>query len=121
MKFADIHKTAPFKKDLKRLAKRFPTIADDLEICIKAQLALYHKMEVDNHGIFPLSGLGFEEPPVFKVKKFACRSLKGKGVHSGIRVIYAYHQKEDCIELIQIYYKGDVAREDRARIALAYN
>jgi len=31
--------------------------------------------------------------------KFACRSLKGKGVQSGIRVIYAYFEEKDKIEL----------------------
>jgi hypothetical protein len=36
-------------------------------------------------------------------KKLACRSLKGKGVASGIRVIYAYFEQEDVIELVEIY------------------
>ena len=53
---------------------------------------------------------------IYKAKKFACRSLKGKGVQSGIRVIYAYFEKEDKIELIEIYYKGDKENEDRERI-----
>jgi len=37
-------------------------------------------------------------------------------VQSGIRIIYAYHEEEDMIEFIEIYYKGDKASEDRARI-----
>ena len=45
-----------------------------------------------------------------------CRSLKGKGVHSGIRVIYAYYREMDRIELIEIYYKGDKEDEDSVRI-----
>ena len=45
-----------------------------------------------------------------------CRSLKGCGVHSGIRVIYAYFEEEDRIELVKIYYKGDKEVEDRERI-----
>jgi hypothetical protein len=36
-------------------------------------------------------------------------------VQSEIRVIYAYHEEEDRIEFIEIYYKGDKASEDRAR------
>jgi hypothetical protein len=60
--------------------------------------------------------LGFDFPPVFKAKKFACRSLKGRGVMSGIRVIYAYYSESDKVELIQIYFKGIMENEDRQRI-----
>jgi len=35
---------------------------------------------------------------------FSCKSLKGKGVRSGIRIIYAYYEEEDIIEFIEIYY-----------------
>jgi len=53
-------------------------------------------------------------------RKFACRSLKGRGVQSGIRIIYAYFQEKDKIELIEIYYKGDKESEDRQRIFRYY-
>ena len=58
-----------------------------------------------------------EYPKIYKAKKFACRSLKGTGVQSGIRVIYAYFDETDEIQLIEIYYKGDKKNEDRKRIA----
>jgi hypothetical protein len=61
-----------------------------------------------------------ESPKIYKAKKFACRSLKGKGVQSGIRVIYAYFEEKDKIELIEIYYKGDKENEDRERILRYY-
>ena len=41
---------------------------------------------------------------------------QGKGVRSGIRVIYAYFEERDKIELLEIYYKGDKETEDRERI-----
>lgn len=53
-------------------------------------------------------------------KKFACRSLKGKGVASGIKVIYAYFEQEDVIELVEIYYKGEKENEDRNRLLRNY-
>lgn len=62
---------------------------------------------MDNGGIFRISGLSFSTPPIFKAKKFACRALRGRGSKSGIRVIYAYNEKEDRIDLIEIYFKGD--------------
>ena len=77
-------------------------------------------LKIDNKGIFQIPGLQVESPKIYKAKKFACRSLKGKGVQSGIRVIYAYFKKEDKIELIEIYYKGDKENEDRKRILRYY-
>jgi hypothetical protein len=109
-----------FEKDISKLLKRFKTIEDDLKIFIEKQLNLYHKLEIDNKGIFQIPGLQIETPKIYKAKKFACRSLKGKGVQSGIRVIYAYFEKEDKIELIEIYYKGDKKNEDRDRILRHY-
>jgi len=46
--------------------------------------------------------------------------MKGKGVQSGIRVIYAYIEEEDEIELIEIYYKGDKENENRKKIIKKY-
>ena len=31
--------------------------------------------------------------PVYKLKKFACRALKGRGAKSGIRVIYSWNEE----------------------------
>lgn len=120
MKFKQIDRLDKFKKDLKKLLKKFPSLEEDLESWIKAQLTVYHKLNVDNHGIFPIEGLGIQNPKIFKVKKFACKSLKGKGVYSGIRIIYAYFSTEDRIEFIEIYYKSDQENEDRDRIKDQY-
>lgn len=114
--FAEIYRLPKFEKDIGRLNKRFATIEDDLRIFIEKQLFLYHKLKVDNKGIFQIVGLPIEDAKVYKAKKFACRSLKGKGVQSGMRVIYAYYENEDKIDLIEIYYKGDKANEDKRRI-----
>lgn len=109
-----------FEKDRKKLIKRFKTLGNDLKIFVEKALNLYHKLEIDNKGIFQIPGLGIKNPIIYKAKKFACRSLKGKGSHSGIRVIYAYFEEEDRIEFIEIYYKGDKENEDRARILRHY-
>ncbi|MCX6990914.1 MAG: hypothetical protein NTX49_07640 [Chlamydiae bacterium] len=115
--FDKIARHEEFSKDLKKLLKRFPTLETDLESFTNAQLVAYHKFQVDNNGIERLQRLGFEDPPIFKATKFACRSLKGRGVRSGIRITYAYIQKTDTIQLIQIYYKEkDDTKEDRERI-----
>lgn len=105
-----------FAKDLRKLRKRFRTLDDDLQTFIRTQLVLYHKLSKDNKGVFRLSSLKMENPKIYKARKFACRSLKGTGSHSGIRVIYAHFEKDDMIVLIEIYYKGDKKNQDRKRV-----
>ena len=120
MKFKHIEQLDKFKKDLKKLLKKFSSLEEDLDSLVKTQLFAYHKLNIDNHGVFPIENLAIPVPEIFKVKKFACKSLKGKGVHSGIRVTYAYFPVEDRIEFIEIYYKGDQENEDRERIKNHY-
>ncbi len=83
---------------------------------MKVAMNLFHKQKIDSGTIFRISDLGIRSPKIYKAKKFACKALKGKGVYSGIRVIYAYHEEEDRIEFIQLYYKVDKENEDRERI-----
>jgi mRNA-degrading endonuclease RelE of RelBE toxin-antitoxin system len=118
--FKNVSPLPEFARDVKKLSKKFRTIEDDLKVFIKTALYLYHKLGKDNQGIFPISNLGIDSPSIYKAKKFACRSLKGKGVQSGIRVIYAYSKAEDKIEFIEIYYKGNKENENRQRILKYY-
>jgi len=118
--FDEIHRLPEFDKDIRRLLKKFRTLEEDLDIFIRTELVLYHKLKKDNKGIFQIPGLGIDNPKIYKAKKFACRSLKGKGVQSGIRVIYGYSERQDKIELIEIYHKGDKEIEDRDRIIRNY-
>lgn len=119
--FNEVKRLAEFEKDLKKLSKKFRTLEEDLETFIQNQLNLYHKLRIDNKGNFPISDLRISYPKIFKAKKFTCRSLKGKGVASGIRIIYAYFEEEDIIELIEIYYKGEKEKEDRNRLFKNYH
>ena len=109
-----------FEKDFKKLLKRFRTLEEDLETFIKYQLKPFHLLDQDNQGIKQISNLGIAEPKIYKVRKFASKSLKGKGVQSGIRVVYSYFEDKNKIELIEIYYKGDKELEDRNRIKELY-
>lgn len=108
-------KLPDFQKDLKQLLKKFRSLDDDLEN-LKKVLAI----ESTNHPQPPMSfrvpGLGFEVPLVIKVKKFACRSLKGKGANTGLRVIYAYYPEKQLIQFVELYFKADNKNEDQARI-----
>jgi len=117
--FNEVKFLPEFEKDLKKL-KKFKTLKDDLEIFIEKQLQLFHKLGIDNKGVVQISNLSIEYPRIYKARKFACRSLKGKGSASGIRVIYAYFKDEDRVKFIEIYYKGDKENEDRERILRHY-
>ena len=119
-RFNDIERAEEFKRDLKKLLKRYRTLEEDIDTLINASLYAFHKLDIDTGGIFRLQGLGFEEPAVYKVKKFACRSLKGKGNQTGLRLIYSYLSEADRVVLIELYYKGDKDNEDRARIKRLY-
>jgi len=119
-RFSEVVYLPEFGRDLKRLLKRFRTIEDDLDTFIDTELYLFHKLGIDNNGIFRITDLSVDYPEIYKAKKFACRSLKGKGVHSGIRVIYAYLKGADKIELVELYFKGDKENEDRERIKKLY-
>ena len=117
--FNEVSQLPEFTKDLKKLFKKYKTLPEDLEIFIDKQLKLLHKLKIDNGGVVRISDLGISYLEIYKARKFACRSLKGTGGRSGIRVIYAYYPDQDKIEFIEIYYKGDQDNEDRRRI-LAY-
>jgi len=114
--FNEIRRINEFEKDFKRLVKKFRTLDEDLNTFISVQLKLIHKLEKDNSGIVRMSDFGIDNPKIYKARRFACKSLKGKGARSGIRIIYAYYEEEDIIEFIEIYYKAQKANEDRDRI-----
>lgn len=109
-------KTRWFKKDFDKLIKRFRTLKDDLEVLKRNQLELLHIFEIDNGGTFKLKGYENPNYSIYKVKKITCKSLKGKGNRSGLRLIYAFDQNLFQIVLMEIYFKGDKENEDYDRI-----
>jgi hypothetical protein len=113
--FKQISHVPEFEKDLKRL-KRFSSLEEDLKVFIKVAMNAFHIQKIDSRAIFHISDLRILSPKIYKAKKFACKALKGKGAQSGLRVIYAYHEEEDWIKFVEIYYKGDKESEDRERV-----
>lgn len=109
-----------FERDLKRLRKRYRTLEHDLESFIKAGFLAYEKLGQDVTRFERVAGLGFEDPPVYIVKKFACRALKGTHSRSGIRLVFVWFASEGRIELIEIFYKGDKSVPDKNRIKRLY-
>ena len=109
MEFGEIEE---FKKDLKKLSKKFSTLPDDLEIVKKV---LTVSPEERPPFSYRIDGLGIETC-IIKVRKIACKSLKGRGSESGLRIVYAHYKIEERIVFIELYFKGDKENEDRERI-----
>ena len=112
MKKIQFEELLEFKKDLKQLLKKFRTLNGDLEV-VKQDLN-------DEPGESPpfsyrINGLGIETC-VIKVKKIACKALKGRGVNSGLRLIYAYYESEAKVVFVELYHKDDKENEDKQRI-----
>lgn len=101
-----------FKKDLKRLLKKYRSLEDDLET-MKKVLKLEPKERPPFS--FRIDGLGIETC-VIKVKKMACKSLKGKGVNTGLRLVYAHFEEEQRIVMVELYHKSKKENEDMERI-----
>lgn len=101
-----------FKKDLKSLLKKYRTLNDDLDV-VKRVLEVApderppFSFRIDNLGL---------KTCVIKVKKIACKALKGRGVNSGLRLIYAFFPDEQKIIFIELYHKKDKENEDKKRI-----
>ena len=108
--------TISFRKDLRRLLKKYKTLEEDLETVKRDAIELYHLKCKDNQSVFPIQGFYTEEIRVCKIKKFACKALKGRGSKSGMRIIYAFHCQIYKVDFIEIYFKGDKENEDRERI-----
>ncbi|QPH39838.1 hypothetical protein [Pedobacter endophyticus] len=101
-----------FDKDLKKLLKKYRSLNSDLE---DVKIILRVKPDAQNPFSFRIDNLGISSC-IIKVKKIACDSLKGRGVNSGLRLIYAYFPEEQKIVFIELYHKNDKENEDRKRI-----
>jgi len=103
---------AEFNKDLKNLLKKYRTLNDDLAV-VKKVLEVFPDERPPFS--FRIDGLGLTTC-IIKVKKIACKALKGRGVNSGLRLIYAYFKEEQKLTFIELYHKNDKENEDRQRI-----
>ncbi len=109
MKFEELKE---FRKDIKKISKKHRSISEDVEVVKKVLAVIPGERPPFSYRI---DGLGIESC-IIKVKKIASKSFKGKGVHSGFRIIYAHFEREDKIVLIEVYHKSNKEIEDKKRI-----
>jgi mRNA-degrading endonuclease RelE of RelBE toxin-antitoxin system len=110
-------KTKEFERDSKKLLKSFSSLRDDFRVNKQYRIELFHEQGVDNNGIFCIEGVSnTDDLKFYKVKKFSCKSLKGRGAKSGIRIVYAYLLEEQKIVFLEIYFKGKQKNNNIKRI-----
>ena len=109
MKFEELPE---YQKDLKQLLKKYRTLKPDMK---DLQKTLEVEPDAEPPFSYRIEGLGIKTC-VIKVKKIACRALKGKGVNSGLRLIYAWFEVEQRIVMVELYHKNEKENEDRNRI-----
>ena len=111
------YKTLPeFEKDFKSLLKRYRTLESDFETFKKYTIETFYEKNVPTTAFVPVEGFCGEEYVSNKVRKFACRSLPGRGSQSGLRIIFVWQAKSRMVTFVEMYFKGDKSEEDRARL-----
>lgn len=114
MKFEEL---SEFKRDLKKLKKKYRTLDSDLGVVKKV---LEFSPDARSPFSFRIDNLGLDTC-IIKVKKIACRALKGRGVNSGLRLTYAYFEEDGKIIFVELYHKNEKEKEDRQRILDNFN
>ena len=102
---------AEFKKDFKKLFKKYRTLAKDFASLKQKYLTIAPRGNGAKHWNLLYKN---EKLEIYKVRMH-CDATRGKF----FRVIYAYHLETNTIELIEfieIYYKGNKPCEDQERI-----
>lgn len=107
-----IEELIEYNKDVKKLTKKYKTIVEDMEVVKK--VLIVHPEERPPFS-FRIDNLGIETCTI-KVKKIASRSFKGKGVNSGIRLVYAHYEDDERMILVELYHKSKKGIEDKERI-----
>ena len=103
-----------FRKELKKLSKKYRSLNDDFE---NFQKVLTKTLSNHTSGTFEISDLGANvKTSIYKVKNFRSRDFRGKGCRSGFRIIYAHMQDSGKIIFIEIYHKSNKSNQDVRRI-----
>ncbi len=94
-----------FEKQFNKLIKKYRTLEEDLEIAKKFAIEALHLEKINNEAVLLIPKFDKINLQVYKIKKFSCKALKGKGNRSGIRIIYAFYPEKFEVEFLEIYYK----------------
>jgi len=105
-----------FNSDFKTLKKKFRTLDEDFEILKTAHIELLHIHKIQTDDPVKIESFCSTNYESYKVRKFACKTLKNKGVRTGLRVIYVFEPNLEKITFIEIYFKATKANENKDRL-----
>lgn len=107
-----------FKKDFKKLEKRYRTLSEDFENMKKNLLETHYikGTSLPQNSIVNVEGFCGKTYESKKIRKFTCKSLKNLGVKSGIRIIFVFEKENLKITFIEIYHKKDQEIENKSRL-----
>ena len=109
MKKIKYHRHDKFEKQFKKLIKKYRSLEEDLEIAKKFAIEAFHLGKINNEAVWLIPKFDKKIVQIYKLKKFSCKALKGKGNRCGIRIIYAFYPEKFEVEFLEIYFKE---RED---------
>lgn len=107
-----------FKKDFKKLEKRYRTLSEDFENMKKNLLETHYikGTSLPQNSIVNVEWFCGKTYESKKIRKFTCKSLKNLGVKSGIRIIFVFEKENLKITFIEIYHKKDQEIENKSRL-----
>lgn len=94
-----------FEKQIKKLIRKYRSLEEDLEIAKKFAIEAFHLEKINNEAVWLIPKFDKKIVQIYKLKKFSCKALKGKGNRSGIRIIYAFYPEKFEVEFLEIYFK----------------
>ncbi len=103
----EIQESEKFKKEFKKLRKKYESLDRDFEFFKK-----FIEDTPFGDGTLHWNTLKKYEKKVIMKKRMMCRSLKS----SSMRVIYYYDGDSIELECIEIYYKGNKESENKKRV-----
>lgn len=105
----EFSETLEFRKEIKKLEKKYRTLITDIEV-LKKSLITNPTGDGSKHWnvLHQDTTLGITALKV----RMMCRAVRG----AQFRVIYIYQAEKIEILFIEIYFKGDKENEDRERI-----
>ena len=104
----DFSESDEFKKEFKKLAKKYPTLKEDFSVVKKAISAAPSGNGTKHWNVLKYDG---GDRYVLKMRMM-CRAVKG----AQFRLIYFYDGDKVEVLFIELYFKGDKERENTKRI-----
>lgn len=111
MKKIKYQRSDRFAKQIKKLLNQYTSLEEDLLEAQKAAIELFHFRKIDSQSIELVKKFDHQTMQIYQINKFACKSLKDRGVNSDIKIIYAFDREKFTVNYLAIYFKEPIDYE----------